>query len=176
MLSLPRVSWPVSQRGAGSMAPSSPARSSRSLGSMLEPGTGTAVMWHSGLMETILCRASARLWLCGLEESAALRGHAHVSLGVQPRRRISAVFRLGKQRAWRQRGRRKELPLPSASGPSPSCRLVYNFINSLSTRGPFGLRAALFLRDKGHSGKSVPLKPRELSGEIRGKRQRKANN
>lgn len=36
-LSLPRVSWPVSQRGAGSVALSSPVRKSRSLRTMLEP-------------------------------------------------------------------------------------------------------------------------------------------
>lgn len=36
-LSLPRVSWPVSQRGAGSVALSSPVRKNRSLKTMLEP-------------------------------------------------------------------------------------------------------------------------------------------
>lgn len=78
-------------------------------------------MWHSlpdGV--TPLLSLSVALALQAAEEISALQGHAHVSQCVQSRRQISAAFEFGKQKALRQRGRRNELPLPSASRPSLS--------------------------------------------------------
>lgn len=91
-LGLPRVSWPVSQRGAGLVALSSPVRRSRSLRTILEPLAWAAQGCGSRcLMEQLLAqRLGAALAFQAAEEISALQGHAHVSQYMQPRRQISA--------------------------------------------------------------------------------------
>lgn len=191
-LALPRVSWPVSQWGAGLVALSSPPRRSRNLRTMVEP-LAQAAQWCGThcLMEWLLSWASAWLWLSELQrKSVHCKGmptsHSVCSPGV----RFQLHLSLESKRLWDREGGGMSFPLPSASRLSPSCSLVYNSINSLSKGGSpqgcalllppriclFGLPAALFLRDEGRSWKCVSLKPRERSGESRGKRLRKANN
>lgn len=143
-------------------------------------------MWHSLPGGAALLGASARLWLSKLRrKSEHCKGmptsHSICSPGV----RFQLAFEFGKQKALRQRGRRNELPLPSASRPSPSFSLVYNFINSLGTGGsPAGmrlpapqprvprlaLRAAVFLRDTGALLKHVLPKPRVTAWREEGER------
>lgn len=91
-LALPRVSWPVSQRGAGSVALNSPVRRSSRLGTMLEPlcrqhsDVALTARWSGSSAWSL----STALALQGTEEIGALRGHAHVSLHMQSRHQISA--------------------------------------------------------------------------------------
>jgi len=95
------------------------------------------------------------------------------------------AFKLGKQKALRQRGRRNELPLPSASQLFFSRSLVYNFMISSSKGGvPAGVRlpapqprvrrlrssSSGFPEGNGSFLKCVLLKPRATAWGERGKR------
>lgn len=102
-------------------------------------------MWHSlpdGVAPPL--GASARLWLSKPRRKSVHRegmptSHSICSPGV----RFQLAFELGKQKALRQRGRRNELSLPSASPQPPCCSLVCNFISSVSEGGsPRGCAAS----------------------------------
>lgn len=91
-------------------------------------------MWHSlpdGVAPPL--GASARLWLSkprrkSVHHEGMPTSHSICSPGV----RFQLAFELGKQKALRQRGRRNELSLPSASPQPPGCSLVCNFISGVS--------------------------------------------
>lgn len=81
-------------------------------------------MWHSlpdGAAPPL--GASARLWLSkARRKSVHCEGMPTSHCICSPGIRFQLAFELGKQKALRQRGRRGELSLPSASPRSPWCR------------------------------------------------------
>lgn len=118
-LALPRVSWPVSQRGAVSVAPSSPPRRSRSLRTMLEPFAerrSDVALWVRCSSSTL--GASARFWLSELQRKSEHSKGMPTSHCVQSRRQISASIG-----AWKAKGLETEGGGRSSPSPLPPARL-----------------------------------------------------
>lgn len=137
-------------------------------------------MWHSlpdGAAPPL--GASARLWLSkARRKSVHCEGMPTSRCICSPGIRFQLAFELGKQKALKQRGRRDELSLPSASPRSPWCSPVCYFGSSGGWKGSlhlgdvvphFILRAAVFPRERGAAVKPVSLSRERLPGENREK-------